>query len=123
MRVSQNTEGRELPMGATDLTLHEVCNMEELWDGEMEVFDVGRTEVLVIKHEGRVHAYQARCPHQDFPLVKGKLEKGVLTCRAHVWQFDVNTGRGVNPANCRLKRHPLEIKEGMVCVGDIPMDE
>jgi toluene monooxygenase system ferredoxin subunit len=123
MGLSPNTERRELPMGATGLTLHEVCNMEELWDGEMEVFDVGRTEVLVIKHEGRVHAYQAHCPHQDIPLVEGKLEKGVLTCRAHLWQFAVNTGRGVNPANCRLKRYPLEIKEGMVCVGDIPIDE
>jgi len=123
MRPSQKAERRELPMGATDLTLHEVCNVEELWDGEMEVFDVGRTEVLVIKHDGRVHAYQAHCPHQGVPLVEGKLEKGVLTCRAHLWQFAANTGRGVNPANCRLKRYPLEIKEGMVRIGDIPMDE
>ncbi len=88
----------------------------------MEVFDVGGIDVLVIKDNGAVHAYQARCPHQDIPLIEGRLEKGVLTCRAHLWQFAAATGRGLNPSNCRLERYPVRISDGRVCIGDQPIE-
>ena len=110
-------------MATTGLTLHEVCGEDELWDGEMDVFEVGDVDVLLLKHDGRYHAYQASCPHQDIPLVEGKLEKGVLTCRAHLWQFAADSGRGVNPSNCRLKCYPVEVEGGMVRIGASPVEE
>jgi len=103
--------------------LQEVCGEDDLWDGEMDVFEVGGTEVLVLKHSGCYFAYQASCPHQDVPLVEGKFEKGVLTCRAHLWQFAAETGSGVNPANCQLKRYPVEAEGGVVRVGVHPIEE
>ncbi|WP_262408032.1 Rieske 2Fe-2S domain-containing protein [Sphingopyxis sp. OPL5] len=110
-------------MTATGVTFHEICSEDELWDGEMDVFEAGDVEVLVLKHEGQFHAYQAICPHQDIPLVEGKFEKGVLTCRAHLWQFAADSGRGINPSNCRLKRYPVEIDAGKVRVGEQPIEE
>ena len=38
------------------------------------------------------------------------MEGDVLTCRAHLWQFDVTTGAGVNPANCRLTEYPTKVE-------------
>lgn len=110
-------------MVVAELMFHEVCAEEDIWDGEMDVFDVGDVEVLLIKHDGRFYAYQAACPHQDIPLVEGKLDKGVLTCRAHLWQFAADTGRGVNPSNCRLTRYPVETQGGMVRIGARPLGE
>jgi nitrite reductase/ring-hydroxylating ferredoxin subunit len=107
-----------MPPATTDCTYHEVCSTDDLWDGEMEMFAVGACNVLLIKHDGKFLAYQASCPHQGIPLVEGTLEKGVLTCRGHLWEFDVATGCGINPANCELKRYPVEVRDGMICVGE-----
>lgn len=98
----------------------DVCDIEDLWDGEMERFDVGGEEVLLVKFNGQFLAFQGTCPHQEAPLVEGKFENGVLTCRAHLWQFDVATGKGINPANCRLKRYPVRIAANVVQIGAVP---
>lgn len=89
---------------------------DELWDGEMESFDVGDDEVLVLKVDGKVRAYDGICPHQSISLVEGELEDGVLTCRAHEWQFDALSGDGVNPRDTCLRKHEVRVVDGMVQV-------
>ncbi len=101
----------------------DACQVEDLWDGEMETFEVGGDEVVLLKHEGQFFAFQGVCPHQAIPLVEGRFEKGVLTCRAHLWQFDVTTGQGINPSNCRLKRYPVHVAGETVQIGVEPIAE
>jgi nitrite reductase/ring-hydroxylating ferredoxin subunit len=95
----------------------EVCASDELWDGEMDAFEMGTGEVLLVKIEGQYHAYQIFCPHQKVSLAEGTLEGKTLTCRAHLWQFDAATGRGINPASSCLKRYPIQVRDGVVFVG------
>lgn len=87
-----------------------VCSLDELWEGEMESFELDGHEVLVVVLDGgTVRAYQGVCPHQDIPLVEGSFEGTLLVCRAHQWVFDASTGHGVNPGNCRLAEYPVRI--------------
>ena len=39
-----------------------------------------------------------------------------LTYRAHVWQFDVTTGQGINPQDCELARYPVKIEHDEIYV-------
>jgi toluene monooxygenase system ferredoxin subunit len=95
----------------------ELIEADALWDGEMESFDVGDDEVLVVKVDGQIRAYDSVCPHQSQSLVEGDLEGGILTCRAHEWQFDVRTGQGVNPKDTCLLRHDVRVSsDGMIQV-------
>jgi nitrite reductase/ring-hydroxylating ferredoxin subunit len=88
---------------------------DALWDGEMEAFDVGTEEVLLVKVDGRIHAYDGVCPHQSMSLVEGELDDGVLTCRAHEWQFDAVSGDSINPRGNCLRRHDVRVThDGMV---------
>src|SRR5258707_13802385 len=48
--------------------------------------------VLLCWSEGRAFALDNRCPHMGFPLSKGSLETGLLTCHWHHAQFDINSG-------------------------------
>jgi len=48
--------------------------------------------VLLCWSEGRPFALDNRCPHMGFPLSKGSLESGVLTCHWHHAQFDLHSG-------------------------------
>lgn len=94
-----------------------IAAASDLWDDEMEAYDVGDEEVLLLKINGQIHAYDGICPHQSISLVEGDLEKGVLTCRAHEWQFDAATGAGINPADTALRRHEVRLTDdGQVAV-------
>lgn len=94
-----------------------VCDLDDVWEGEMDVFEVDGREVLIVHGaEGEVRAYDPICPHQEHPLIEGELENCILTCSAHLWQFDVITGEGVNPTGTALVKYPMEIREDAIWV-------
>lgn len=99
----------------------EVAGEDELWDGEMESYDVDGTEVLVVKVDGEYHAYHGSCPHQSFSLVEGRLEGRRLTCRAHEWSFDAVSGAGINPRDTCLTRHAVRVADGAISVSRHPV--
>ena len=74
-------------------------------------FEVDGKEVLVIHADGgELFAVQGICPHQEISLEEGTLKGKTLTCRAHLWQFDVASGAGINPDECRLAVFPIELR-------------
>jgi toluene monooxygenase system ferredoxin subunit len=90
---------------------HEVMQLDDLWEDDMESVEVEGTSVLLVNHDGQVHAYKNRCPHQEWPLDDGDLDGRELTCSNHLWVFDVTTGKGVNPTNCALVGYPCKVND------------
>ena len=76
------------------------CEWTQLQDGQCRGFDAhgsGRDTVLIVRSEGRLHAYEDRCPHLDTPMAwrKGAYLNASGTriiCAAHGAQFDIETG-------------------------------
>ncbi len=99
-----------------------ICDLDEVWEGEMEVFQSGGDEVLIVHAPGgEVRAYDPVCPHQQYPLIEGELQDCILTCSAHLWQFDVISGAGVNPTGVSLTDYPVRIEGDAVWVA-MPAD-
>lgn len=98
-----------------------VVDAAELWEGEMDAFDVGDREILVIRLADGFHAFDGICPHQSFSLVEGSLDAGTLTCRAHEWQFDAATGCGINPRGTCLVPYATEVIDGVLHVSEQPV--
>jgi nitrite reductase/ring-hydroxylating ferredoxin subunit len=48
--------------------------------------------ILVIYAQQRVFAFDNRCPHMGFPLDRGSVEDGILTCHWHHARFDLASG-------------------------------
>jgi nitrite reductase/ring-hydroxylating ferredoxin subunit len=48
--------------------------------------------ILVVHDRGRVFALDNRCPHMGFPLDRGSVEDGILTCHWHHARFDLESG-------------------------------
>ena len=48
--------------------------------------------ILVVHDKGRVFALDNRCPHMGFPLDRGSVEDGTLTCHWHHARFDLASG-------------------------------
>jgi toluene monooxygenase system ferredoxin subunit len=89
----------------------------ELRERSMAAVMVGGRRVLLVAVGGGVRAYDNRCPHRAWPLERGTLADGVLTCANHRYTFDVATGRGLDPGGCDLVAHPCRVNDdGTVAV-------
>ncbi len=89
--------------------------------GTMRAVSLAGDRVLLIRVGPEIRAYRNRCPHRAWPLERGSLDGGVLTCANHGWQFDVATGRGVDPTDCALVSYPCRVDEdGMIGVAVPP---
>ncbi|QRY61164.1 Rieske 2Fe-2S domain-containing protein [Gordonia sp. PDNC005] len=101
-----------------------VTTLDDLWEGDMESFTVGGKEILIVVLDGgEVVATQAICPHQQVELVEGELDGEKLTCRLHLWQFDLTTCKGLNPTHAELAKFPVEVRGEEIYVdptGDDP---
>jgi nitrite reductase/ring-hydroxylating ferredoxin subunit len=58
---------------------------------------VGAHPVVVFWHEERAWAIEDRCPHMGFPLHRGTVEAGMVTCHWHHARFDLESGCTLDP--------------------------
>jgi nitrite reductase/ring-hydroxylating ferredoxin subunit len=76
----------------------------------------GHRPILVIYDRGRVFALDNRCPHMGFPLERGSLEDGILTCHWHHARFDVESGCTFDLWADDVPISPVEVRNGEVWV-------
>jgi RNA polymerase sigma factor (sigma-70 family) len=66
--------------------------------------------VAVFHSDGRVFAVENRCPHMGFPLHRGSVEDGILTCYWHHARFDLASGCTFHLWADDVARYPVEIR-------------
>jgi toluene monooxygenase system ferredoxin subunit len=94
-----------------------VCDVDDLWEGDMQSHQLdGRSVLLIWPDGGEIAAFQGNCPHQEMPLAEADFDGKTLTCRAHNWQFDAATGKSVNPLGCELARFPVRVDNQRIWV-------
>jgi nitrite reductase/ring-hydroxylating ferredoxin subunit len=104
-------------MGVPDVT---VCTVEELQDQGTVVASVGDRRVLVVEHEGQVRAIDNRCPHMGFPLHRGTLSDGILTCHWHHARFELAGGCALDLFADDVPTYATEVVDGKVRVSSEP---
>jgi nitrite reductase/ring-hydroxylating ferredoxin subunit len=72
--------------------------------------------ILVIYDRGRVFALDNRCPHMGFPLERGSLDDGILTCHWHHARFDLESGCTFDLWADDVPICPIEVRNGEVWV-------
>ena len=88
-----------------------VCHQDDVWEGEKLFTEVNGKPIIIINLEGTLKEYQGWCPHQMTTLEDAPIDGCKLTCMSHVWEFDLNTGKGINPKHAKLRNFPLEVDE------------
>ena len=72
--------------------------------------------VVVFYHDGHVYALDNRCPHMGFPLHRGSVQDGILTCYWHHARFDLASGCTFDLFADDVPTYPVEIRDGEVWV-------
>jgi len=93
-----------------------VADLGEVPPGRKLGRRVAGTRILLVNAGSGIHAYEDRCRHRDVPLCDGKLEQGVLTCPAHEWRYDADTGCAIERPGVRLRRFPVRIEAARILV-------
>ena len=65
----------------------------ELADGRVKSVTCGHVTVCMSHYNGQYSALDNKCPHQGGPLGEGSIEKGLLRCPWHGWDYDPLTGK------------------------------
>ena len=88
--TDREPKSRRKPIQAGDFI--RVGALDELKRERMKVVSGRRHPILVVYEGGRLHALDNRCPHLGFPLHRGSVENGILTCHWHHARFDLESG-------------------------------
>ena len=88
----------------------------------MPVRVAGRSLALFF-HKGRVHAVDNRCPHMGFPLHRGSVRDGILTCHWHHARFDLESGGTFDQFADEARVFPVEVQDGEVWVDLTPRED
>ncbi|HLH73939.1 MAG TPA: Rieske (2Fe-2S) protein, partial [Chloroflexota bacterium] len=93
-----------------------VGSIADLVEKERVVVSGGRHGIVVFHHEGKIYAVDNRCPHMGFPLSKGSLRCGILTCHWHHARFDLASGGTFDPFADDVRVYPTAVQDGIVWV-------
>jgi nitrite reductase/ring-hydroxylating ferredoxin subunit len=95
-------------MMETPTTFVRVASLRDLKNG-MKVVQLGRRSVLLVRHQGRVYATDPRCPHMGFPLNRGSVADGILTCHWHHARFELCSGGTFDLFADDVRVYPIQV--------------
>jgi nitrite reductase (NADH) small subunit len=78
--------------------------------GSIREFQLDGKSVALANVEGKFFAVNNVCLHRGGPLGEGELDRQVVTCPWHGWQFDVTNGQLLTNAAVTLACYPVEIR-------------
>jgi nitrite reductase/ring-hydroxylating ferredoxin subunit len=76
--------------------------------------------IALFYHEGEVYAVDNRCPHMGFPLTRGTVEEGVLTCHWHHARFELEEGDTFDPWADDVQTFPVEVRDDEIYIDPDP---
>src|SRR5438093_701198 len=96
------------------------ASLEELRAKGRLVTSLNGHTICLLAEGDEVYAVDNRCPHMGFPLHRGTVSDGILTCHWHHARFDLCTGGTFDQFADELRRFPVEIEGDDVYVDLTP---
>ena len=88
-----------------------VATVDEVPENKAKAVKVEGRSLALFYHKGNYYATDNQCPHMGYPLTRGRVRDGVLTCDWHGWSYDMGGG-GCFTGGCDdLDTFPVEIRE------------
>ncbi len=100
---------------------YKVAELDDLPDGRVRTVVAGRHSLALTRVGDQYGALDNHCPHQGGPLGEGSIEKGMLRCPWHGYDYDPLTGTPPGGFSDAPACFPLEVREDGIYVA-LPVD-
>ncbi|MFC6732105.1 Rieske (2Fe-2S) protein [Haladaptatus sp. DYSN1] len=97
-----------------------VASLSQLKDEGTQIVSHHGRSVALFYHEDQVYAVDNRCPHMGFPLSKGTVDEGVLTCHWHHARFELSCGDTFDPWADDVQTFPVRVDGDDVLIDPDP---
>ena len=103
-------------MSNTQSNFVKVADLKDVPEGTPKAVKVEGRSIALFQHQGSVYATDNQCPHMGYPLTRGRVRNGVLTCDWHGWSYDMKGG-GCFTGGCDdLDTFPVEVRDSAVYI-------
>src|SRR5439155_2966954 len=99
------------------------ASLEELRAAGRLVVHLDRHTLCLFADGAEMYAVDNRCPHMGFPLHRGSVCDGILTCHWHHARFDLATGGTFDQFADELRRFPVSLDGDDVLIDLSPPDD
>lgn len=100
----------------TTSSLVRATSLEELSKTNCITVQISGHAIVLFKYSEQVYAVDNRCPHMGFPLNKGTVNDGILTCHWHHARFDLASGGTFDQWADDVRTFPVEIRDGDIWI-------
>jgi nitrite reductase/ring-hydroxylating ferredoxin subunit len=104
-------------------TFVRAASLAELREAGRLVVHVEGNTVSLFADGDSVHAVDNRCPHMGFPLHRGTIADGILTCHWHHARFDLCSGGTFDQFADDVRVFPVDLRGDDVFVDVRPRDD
>ena len=103
-------------MSNTQSNFVRVADLKDVPEGTPKAVKVEGRSIALFQHQGSVYATDNQCPHMGYPLTRGRVRNGVLTCDWHGWSYDMKGG-GCFTGGCDdLDTFPVEVRDSAIYI-------
>jgi nitrite reductase/ring-hydroxylating ferredoxin subunit len=91
-----------------------VANLKDIEEADRCCLAVqaGKNTIVLFYYNSKVYALDNRCPHMGFPLDRGTIKDGILTCHWHHARFDLINGGTFDQWAGDVISFPVQIRNG-----------
>jgi nitrite reductase/ring-hydroxylating ferredoxin subunit len=101
-------------------TFVRAASLADLREAGRLVVHVDGNTICLFADGDTVHAVDNRCPHMGFPLHRGTIADGILTCHWHHARFDLCSGGTFDQFADDVRVFPVDVRDGDVYVETTP---
>ncbi len=100
-----------------------ISSVAEVTETGLHTVQLNGHVIVLVHHEDEIYALDNRCPHMGFPLDRGSVADGILTCHWHHARFDLCTGGSFDLWADDTPNFPVEVRNGDVYVDVTPRQD
>ena len=107
-------------MGSNSQPMFRACALTELASRDCLLVRGADRPVVLFYNGGDLRAVDNRCPHLGFPLHRGSIKDGMITCHWHHARFDAASGSTFDLWADDVPPYEVQVRDGQVYVSSHP---
>ena len=93
-----------------------IANISEIPIGGSKVVMYDEIPVALFNINGKIIAWDNRCPHRGASLADGYINNDTVQCKYHLWEFDFKKACSTANENIKVKKFKISVIENDIFI-------